>query len=192
MNKADFQDTELLRLLRLGNEQALTEIYKKYWKKLYLAAHRMLNDSQTCEDIVQNIFVKIWNKREDLIISGSVIAYLTAWMRYEVFKQIRSGNIREDIFDDLQERVAYQSESGNLEYKELVERINTVVGGLPEKCREVYLLSREKNLSHKEIARELNISTKTVENHITRALTQLRVSLGDVLILEFAFILLKK
>ncbi|MDB5146025.1 MAG: polymerase sigma-70 factor, partial [Mucilaginibacter sp.] len=78
------------------------------------------------------------------------------------------------------------------EHKELLLQINQVIDTLPEKCREVYKLSREECLSHKEIALQLNISTKTVENHLTKALRQLRGSLGAAFILEALMFLLDK
>lgn len=91
---------------------------------------------------------------------------------------MRAGNVREDIFDHVHERMATPSEYGNIEHKELLSQINSIVDNLSTKCKEVYKLSREEQLSHKEIASQLDISTKTVENHLTKALRQLRISLG--------------
>jgi RNA polymerase sigma-70 factor (family 1) len=179
-----YTDQELVALLRLGEDAALSELYRRYWQPLYISVNNILKDRQPSEDIIQEIFIKLWDKRETIEIQISMKAYLFASCRYEVFRLIRSQKVSVDIFDDLQERLQEPSAYGSLEHKELIQQINSIVEQLPEKCKEVYKLSREENLSHKEIAERLNISTKTVENHITRALTQLRSSLGGVLTVE--------
>ena len=84
----------------------------------------------------------------------------------------------EIIFDHIHERLETPSEYGNIEYRELLSQINSIVDNLSAKCKVVYKLSREEQLSHKEIASQLDISTKTVENHLNKALRQLRISLG--------------
>jgi len=88
-----------------------------------------------------------------------------------------------DVFDALANSLQSPATHENLEYKELVSQVNSVVETLPEKCREVYKLSREEYLTHKQIASRLNISTKTVENHLTKALKHLRTSLGTLFLL---------
>lgn len=177
-------DIEVFALMKAGDEAALAFVYRKYWEPLYVSAYRILKDSQACEDIIQEIFVKLWERRETVEIHISLRAYLFVSCRHEVFRQIKSLHVREDIFDDLRERLQQPSAYGNIEHQELLQQINSIVECLPEKCKEVYKLSREENLSHKEIAERLNISTKTVENHITRALAQLRSNLGGVLTIE--------
>jgi len=185
-------DLQLLDKLKSGDEDALTLIYKKYWQPLFTSAYNILKDKQACEDIIQELFIRLWNNRHAIEITVSLKAYLYASMRYEVYRQIRAGAVRADIFDDLPERLPASAAYGNIEYKELIARVNTVVDTLPEKCREVYKLSREECLSHKEIALQLNISTKTVENHLTKALRELRGSLGTAFILEALMFFLDK
>jgi RNA polymerase sigma-70 factor (ECF subfamily) len=178
VEKKNTEDVNLLDRLRHSEEAALNLLYKKYWKFLFLSAYNILQDQQVCEDIIQEIFIKLWDKREQIQIRVSLKSYLYASARYEVFRQIRTGSVREDIFDQLQERLQTSPEYGSLEHKELIFQIDSVVNVLPEKCRQVYKLSREEQLSHKEIASQLHISTKTVENHLNKALRQLRNALG--------------
>lgn len=172
------EDIELMARLQSGDEFALKLIYDKYWDKLFLSAFNMLQDQQACEDIIQDIFINLWNKRMQIEIRVSLKAYLFASTRYEVYRQVRLGNVRESIFDHAHERLETPSEYGNIEYKELLSQINSIVDKLSSKCKTVYKLSREEQLSHKEIANQLDISTKTVENHLNKALRQLRTSLG--------------
>jgi RNA polymerase sigma-70 factor (family 1) len=170
-------DVQLINRLKNDDETALSAIYKNYWQPLYVSAYHIIKDKQICEDVIQELFIKLWNKRHEIEITVSLKAYLYASIRYEVYRQIRMGAIRGDIYDDLIERIHTPAIYGNIEYKELIAQISSIINKLPEKCREVYKLSREENLSHKQIASQLNISTKTVENHLTKALRQLRTSL---------------
>ncbi|MDR6940856.1 RNA polymerase sigma-70 factor [Mucilaginibacter pocheonensis] len=176
-------DIQLIDRLKLDDETALTAVYKKYWAPLYIAAYQVLKNKEACEDIIQELFIKLWNNRRSIMIMVSLKAYLYAAIRYEVYRQIRTGPVRADIFDEVSERIHTPSVYNNIEYKELTARVSSVVDTLPEKCREVYKLSREECLSHKEIASQLNISTKTVENHLTRALRQLRTFIGSSFLL---------
>ena len=172
------EDTDLMERLRDGDDLALKLIYKKYWTQLYTSAHNVLHDQPACEDIIQDLFINLWNKREQIEIKASLKSYLFASVRYEVYRQVRHGSVREDIFENIQDRLQTPSEYGNIEHRELLSYVNSIVNNLSEKCKVVYKLSREEQLSHKEIARKLDISTKTVENHLNKALRQLRTSLG--------------
>ncbi len=183
-------DTELVAQLQLGNELALAAIYRKYWQQLYLSAYNVLKDKLACEDIIQELFIKLWNNRHSIEINVSLKAYLYAATRYEVYRQVKNGKVTSDVFDRLFESLQTPVEYENIEYKELMTRVSLVVNTLPDKCREVYKLSREDYLSHKQIASRLNISTKTVENHIAKALRQLRTSLGSFFSLLMAILLL--
>jgi RNA polymerase sigma-70 factor (ECF subfamily) len=172
------EDKDLMERLRGGDDLALKLIYKKYWNQLFSSAYKMLQDQQACEDIIQELFINLWNKREQIEIKVSLKAYLYASARYEVYRQIRNSSVREDIFENIHERLHTPSEYGNIEHRELLSQINSIVNNLSEKCKVVYKLSRDEQLSHKEIASKLNISPKTVENHLNKALRQLRISLG--------------
>ena len=177
VKKSNNEDKELLFRLKAGDEMAISLLYQKYWQPLYLSSFNILRDQQICEDIIQDIFITVWNKRREIEIKSSLKAYLFASVRYEVFRQIRHGAVREDIFENVHERLQTPAEYGNIEHKELAGQIKAAVDVLPEKCRQVFKLSREEQLSHKEIAHQLHISTKTVENHLNKALRQLRNAL---------------
>jgi len=173
-----FEDVELMDRIRSGDDIALKLIYKKYWNQLFSSAFNVLHDQQVCEDIIQEIFINLWNKRELIEIKVSLKSYLFASTRYEVYRQVRFSSVREDLFENIFERMESPSEYGNIEHRELLSQINSIVDKLSAKCKVVYKLSREEQLSHKEIASQLDISTKTVENHLNKALRQLRISLG--------------
>lgn len=185
-------DIQLIDRLKQDDEVALSRIYEKYWEPLYLAAYHVIKDKQICEDIIQELFIKLWNKRQSIEITVSLKAYLYASIRYEVYRQIRTGAVRGDIYDDLVARLHTPACDGTIEYKELIAQVSTIVDKLPQKCREVYKLSREENLSHKQIASMLNISAKTVENHLTKALRLLRTSLSTEIIVLILHHIIRK
>ncbi|MEC3907095.1 RNA polymerase sigma-70 factor [Tamlana sp. 2201CG12-4] len=178
-------DDEIIQRLKSGDKKALTHLYDRYWKPLFISSYNLLKDKELCEEIIQDIFIDLWKKREDLKIRISLKSYLYACVRYKVFGEFRKKSIvRVELFENLNKRFQYATPETKMMHKELVEQIEYAVEMLPSKCKKVYKLSRDEQLSHKEIAEQLNISTKTVENHITNALRLLRTSLGNILSLE--------
>lgn len=172
----------LIKRLRKDDESALTIIYNTYWKLLYASAFNILKNKELSEDVVQDVFISLWNNRKQLEIKVSLKSYLHASTRYQVFAVIRKNKSIShiELLDDVDNRLKKTSPETKLMFKELVEQIDHIIGLLPDKCSKVYKLSREEQLSHKEISQKLNISTKTVENHITKALKTLRNSLGYI------------
>jgi RNA polymerase sigma-70 factor (ECF subfamily) len=178
-------EKELLSSLSMGNEEALKLIYQKYWKRLLISAFNVLKDKEACEDIVQDLFIQLWQNRERLNITYSLETYLFTATRYQVFHLIKKSAGRKELFENLDERFSTDAPDIPLYVKEMQERINIVIEDLPEKCRQIYKLSRETNLTYKKIAEELQISPKTVENQISIALKKLREALGDIMMILF-------
>lgn len=178
----EFSDEKLLCLLQEGDEKSLEVIVLRYWEALYIVAFKILNDRHSCEDVIQEIFIKIWQNREKLKVSYSLKAYLFAATRYEVYRQIKLHIQKQDRLElGYFNSIEKYNPHNELEYIELLSSVERIVDSLPERCREIYLLSREEQLSHKEISLRLKISTKTVENHITIALGRLRSLLNKTL-----------
>jgi RNA polymerase sigma-70 factor (family 1) len=176
-------EKELLLLLAKGNQQALKLIYQKYWQRLFLSAYSVLKDREACEDIIQEIFIQLWERRETLKITYSLEAYLFSATRYQVFHIIKKLPGRPELFANLEERLLADAPDIPLYIKDLQQRINLAVDSLPDKCKTIYKLSREQYLSYKAIADQLHISEKTVENQLSIAFKKLREALGDLMLL---------
>lgn len=175
-------EKELIFLLSNGNEKALKHIYQKFWQPLFLSAYNVLKDKEVCEDIIQEIFIQLWLKREKLHLINSLSAYLFTATRYQVFHKIRKSTGRAELFENLDERFITNAPDIPLYVKDLQLRINAAVEDLPEKCRNIYKLSREHHLSYKAISRHLQISPKTVENQLAIAIKKLRDALRDFML----------
>ena len=182
----DYSDEQLFELLKAGLEKALEELIARYWESMYKMVVYTLDNPYVAEDIVQEVFIQIWDGRQIINLKHSLKAYLFASTRYSIYRQVKKEQLKQERLEarDFQYIENFNPEK-ELEYSELLLRVEDIVDQLPSRCREVYKLSRVEQLSHKEIAAQLNLSTKTVENQLTIALRKLRDGLGRLLTLLF-------
>ncbi|WP_028296524.1 RNA polymerase sigma-70 factor [Olivibacter sitiensis] len=183
-------DDELIALVKSSDDLAFEEIYNRYWKRMLSVAANKVERIEDAEEIVQDIFVSLWNRREAIEIKSSLDHYLAVAVKYKVIKAL-------DKNSNKQKYIAYLGSNGYvddstrewLEFEELKNQLSLWVGQLPEKCRIVYQLSREVGFSQKEIAQHLNIAEKTVEAHIVKATKVLRAKLAHIMVSVFLFFL---
>ena len=177
-NYLSYPDAQLLSLMGTGDEQAFTELYNRYWERLLYVAGVRLKDLAIAEELVQDLFPDLWNRRETLDIQGEVGAYLAVSMKYKVI----NAQARQKRAIDYQQVAPTTAEDHSTEhflsFQELRQRLEALVQGLPEKCRITYRLSREADLTHKEIASHLQVSEKAVEANLTRAIKSIRKGLS--------------
>lgn len=164
-------DYDLLNLLKEGDDEAFAEIFDRYWKPLLYVAAKKLGNIDEAEDIVQDLFISIWSRRERLEITTSLNHYLAASVKYMVSRQLVS-RLKKSPLDE--ETADGHGVHEGLEFEQLESQLAQIVASLPEKCQLVYQLSRESGYSHKKIAESLKISEKTVEAHISKALRAIR------------------
>ncbi|TCC87955.1 RNA polymerase sigma-70 factor [Pedobacter frigiditerrae] len=179
-------DQELLQRVFLNNEQAFNELFERHWSKVYAVSLRYLKDEEIAKEITHDIFLNIWNKRNKLNINSFKSYIITASSYHSIRKKQQMKAIPlsyvADYTNDDQFAFATQLHENNTAEDKISENefnagIGTVLNGLPKRCREIYLLSRNENLSIAEISSRLNISKRTVENQLTVALKHLRTFL---------------
>ena len=149
---------------------------------------------QDAEEVVQEVFVSLWERRHSLEINGSLGAYLHTAVRYRVYNRYRDylKNKQESRISGLDDVDYSMPALEALEYKELELKLQDAVNTLPHKCREAFMLSREEKLPNKIIAKRLNISVNTVEKHIGKALQILRLKLKDEVAISLVGLLFTK
>lgn len=175
-------DNELLGLLTRSDEKAFAELYNRYWKRMLVRALARLNNQEDAEEIVNDTFIDLWKSRRNLHIRHSLATYLAAVVKYKIMARLVSDGRRVETDGEVCAlQVADDATRQQLSFRELQSAIEAAVRTLPDKCQLVFRLSREEGLSDRQIARQLNLSQKTVEGHISNALKKLRISLGNFL-----------
>ncbi|RAK35088.1 UNVERIFIED_ORG: RNA polymerase sigma-70 factor (ECF subfamily) [Chitinophaga ginsengisegetis] len=170
-------DADLIMFLREDKGDAFTEIYDRYWKKLLAIAYHHCRDKVIAEEIVQEVFIGLWNRRKELYID-KVDAYLATAVRLSVFKQYVRQKRRDEIKEQAADPIITTWDEEKIYTRFLQQHINGIVEVLPEKCRLVFKLSREEGLSIPEVAQRMGIAEKTAEAHLTKALKVLKVKLN--------------
>lgn len=178
-------DKELSTLLQNGDEASFTEVYNRYWDKLYFIAHKHLKSSEAAEEIVQDVFLKLWEKRGSLAIS-ILSLYLAAMTRYAVYHHLaREKKHHEVDIDSLKSEPATTRNLEFLDNKLLLEIVEKLSNALPEKCRMVFIQNKLLDIPLQQVADTMNISTKTAEAHLTKALKNMKVNLRDAFSILF-------
>lgn len=175
--KKEFSDNELWDAVVSDNNRAFVLLYNRYWKKIYNTANYYLKNAAAAEEITHDVFVSLWEKRKSNKIEN-FLPYLQATARYQVYKYLKAAKINAtaylEQFTDSSVPPVYNSGVNKLEYENMESRLAQFLHGLPPRCQEIFWLSRINSLSNQEIAQKLNISKRTVENQLTRALKALR------------------
>jgi len=177
-------DGELTDLLKSNDKTAFTEIYNRYWKRLFGIAANKIKDLDEAEEIVQDIFVSLWRRREDLSAIISLSSYLAISVKYRVIKTLEKQNNAQKYADYYEYAMSITDNSTEewMEFEELKTQLSQFVAELPAKCQLVFRMSRESGFPQKRIAEELGISEKTVEAHLGKALKILRTRLSQFLL----------
>lgn len=175
-NYKALNDLELVKLIKKDDDDAFGELYKRYWRDMYLNACKIMRDEEVAQDVVQEVFVSLWNRRMDLNIQH-VRSYMQQSTRFAVLKSIRSQKVNDRFYIRLRQITTELVEEQPLLFKEQHMVLNELISKLPQDCQETFRMSRDEQLTYKQIAQKLEVSEKTVEKRMTKSLKFLRENL---------------
>ncbi|MBE8721281.1 RNA polymerase sigma-70 factor [Sphingobacterium pedocola] len=175
--------------MSLQTEKKFEEIFRMHFRELHGYAYRFLEDTDVAEEVVQQVFLKLWERDWEKLIHTSVRAYLYRAVYNESLNLLKRNRLKKQYETYQSQHVAAEGYNDGSD-TELKKQLHAALSHLPEKCRTVFEMSRFQELKNQEIANELNLSLKTVEGHMTKALRHLRIYLVDyltVLVLTLMF-----
>lgn len=185
MNR-DFQlsDADLTKRMMEGDEKAFIALYERYAGPLYNFAYQKLSDKQEAEDVVHDVFMSLWHRRGGIRFTSTLSAYLFSAVRNKAFDVFAHRSVKDKHLKSLQEFLELSSAGSPADFRirrlQMDELIQQEIQALPSRMREIFMLSRHDQLSHLEIAEQLDISKHTVDTQIKRALRILRTRLGPI------------
>lgn len=179
----------ILALLKEGNETAFESLYNHFSKQLFYFIYSRIKMKEATEEILQEIFVSLWNNRETLQINTSLDAYLHGAAKNKILSFIRAEQVRKKYAAELTQ-FAYEHSDNSIEEQmdvnDLQLSLQEKIAELPDKCQVAFRMSRLEHTPNSQIAEKMNISTRTVENYISQALRHLRTNLGALAALAIA------
>jgi len=178
-------DELLVKLLIVGDEGAFEEIYRRYWNKLLRAAQFKVRSKEVIEELLQDLFISLWEKRDKVVID-KLEAYLNTSLKYLIINQIKKQILQEKFVEySITKNDQSEAVDESIAFNELSVAIEKAVDKLPDKTRQIFQLNRLEYLSVKEISERLLIPERTVEYHITQGLKSMRIHLKDFITLSF-------
>jgi RNA polymerase sigma-70 factor, ECF subfamily len=181
----EIPDQDLVHLLRKGDRAAYEKVFKNFHRPLRVYAFLIVKDEATATDIVQEVFYRIWLKREKLFIRSSLKAYLYACVHHESLlqlkKQKRHINYESIMLTREKNTVSAEDTAMKITHAQLEDSVRQALNRLPEQCRTIFQLNRFEKLKYREVAGVLGLSVKTVESQMGKALKLLRLYLSEFL-----------
>ena len=186
----ELENESIGTLLAQRDEAAFEQVFKTHFKRLHAYAFTILKDEVEAEEMVQQVFFKLWERNETLSLSGSVSSYLYRAVHNESLNYIKHQKVRSNhqlhVVYSMKNEVEHPAKK--IMAGELEKKIHSALNELPEQCRTIFQMSRFDELKYREIADKLGISVKTVENQMGKALKLLREKLVDFLVFILIFI----
>ena len=168
-------ESRLIELIREGDPLSFEILFQKYYVRFYNFVLNLTKNPQTAEDIVQNVFMKIWINRKNLRPDQSIPNYIYVLSKHEVLNHLRDRKVYTQVERLVMAEQPYEAVTDqNMDLKELDDRIRKFIAAMPEQRRKVFLLSRYRGMGNKAIAELMGLSVRTVDRHINLALTSLR------------------
>lgn len=185
------EDYLLIRQFKDGDHHSFKKLYQKYAPKLYGFSKKYLSSSEEAEEIVQEVFLRLWEKKQNIDESQSFSSYIIQAAKHRIFNGFRK-KVNEQAYLDF---LIYADQSSTnftdmeVDYREIKHKAEKAISAMPPKRQEIFRLSRESGLKNREIADKLHISIKTVENQMSQALKFLRDELSEYQMIILIFLL---
>jgi len=174
-----FSDEHLFLLVQQDDKKAFEVLYNRYWAFLLNAAYKPLQARDKAEDLVQDIFISLYQRRKSITLVVSLRAYLCKALKFKLLNELRSQMVRDAYSAFTITRTVERTDFDiAAESKELEQVLHQSVEQLPEKCKTAFLLSRQGDFNYNAISEKMDISVSTVEKHISKALSTIRLNLN--------------
>lgn len=173
-----FTDQELLHALRHDDEKAFSELFRRYWRKVHAMAYARVRSKEVTEEIVQDLFASLWDRRATHSIR-SLPSYFYQAVKFKALNYIEARIVQEKYWKYYQQFIPRTVDNTRLDYEGLVEAIEAGMETLPEKSKKVFRLHRLEGWSIPEIASLLNLSEKAIQYHLTQSVKKVRVHLKN-------------
>ena len=168
-------DKQLIRAIRNGDTKSFEKLFEKYYDKYFSFACALLHDTDAAEDVLQNVFLKIWLGRERLDENRSIENYLLVSVRNEIFDWLRLKYNQVVVHEEDVEKEDVSADiEASLAWAETSDKMDAIIRKMPPQRQRIFLMSRYSNMSSKDIADSLDLSVRTVERHIYLALKDLK------------------
>lgn len=180
---------KIIAALANDNEAPMEELFNYYYPRLFNFSRKFLKIEHGIDDIIQEVFVKIWQNRKKINSQTTFNSYIFTITRNLLLNELRSRLNNEKTRDEIRSLSLAQeySSTDEIEYHDVKEKVDQLIKTLPERQKEIFILSRKEGLSHKEIAEKLGINTKTVEYHITLAVKYLKENLKSMGVISLLY-----
>ena len=183
-------DNELFELIKQSSYPAFTELYQRHWKYIYSIAYRKIADKDDAFDLTQNVFMEFYDKREKLVINIPVRNFLRTAMIYKLSNYFRTRGFQEKHYQNFQQFLSQVQESdtsfdtlatkeAEMEFEEMVELVYQTIEEMPDRMKEIFLMSRTEKYSITEVADQLGLSSQTVKNQVSKALIRIRTATAE-------------
>jgi RNA polymerase sigma-70 factor (ECF subfamily) len=180
MADTEFTDQDVLNRLVKGDKSALQILFNNYYTDLVRFGIKYVKNHEISEELVQEVFINIWERHQSLVITSSLKSYLFTSVKYRAFNYLRLQMPKEKLLENIELLDTFANTEDYQVSPELKKEVSKAIDSLPTKCRAILIMSKMDGMSHREIAKELGVSEKTVENQITIAFKKLRVALEPI------------
>ena len=176
---------EFSESLKKGNFKAYNELFDTYYPRLFNYALKLSNNKNIAKDIVQEAFIKLWLNKEKIKSDLPIGNYLLKICHNEFLIHVRKKKTERAFLDKIKLETTYEMFTSNEQETSRIDHVKKIINNLPPKCKEVFILSKYEKMKYKSIAEKMSISIKTVENHISRAYSELRKNVHYLLFFCF-------